>query len=229
MTHPLLETIVAERRLAVVATERRDGDVHPINLDPHVLRDRQRSITPPDGRWVMTDQVHGVRVVDADTDASWTPTVGAGDVIVTRSTGVPIAIWAADCAPIVLAADDGTLVGAHGGWVGLAAGVVDVAVHAATTRGGAITRAVLGPVIHPCCYEFGRRDLDTIPDAVAGRTAHGALALDVPATVAASLARHGVRLDVVGPCTGCDERWFSHRVRREPGRHAVVASWGAAA
>jgi hypothetical protein len=41
--------------------------------------------------------------------------------------------------------------------------------------------------------------------------------------VAAGLRRTGVELDVVGPCTGCDARWYSHRRRGETGRHAVVA------
>ncbi len=229
MTHPLIDSIIADRRLRVVATERTDGDVHPARVSPSRLRARQRAVTPPDRHWSMVEQVHGVAVRDVDGSELWTPTLGVADVIVTRTLSAPIAVWAADCAPLVLAADDGTLVAAHGGWSGLAAGVVGVAVAAATSHGGSIACAVLGPVIHPCCYEFGAEDLRSIPDAVEGRTTHGRRALDVPATVAASLAQHGVVLDVIGPCTGCEERWFSHRVRAEPGRHAVVASWEAVA
>ncbi len=225
MTHPLFDSIVGDRRLRVLATERRDGDVHPLLTDVTALAARQRTITGPGRTWAMTDEVHGVGVVTVDAHVPWSPTIGVADVIVTRMSDLPIAIWAADCAPIVLAADDGTLVGAHGGWRGLAAGVVDVAVDAATGNGGDVVAAVLGPVIHPCCYEFDPDDLETIPDAIRGRTSGGGVALDVPATVAASLARHGVDLDVTGPCTGCDDRWFSHRVRVEPGRHAVVAWW----
>lgn len=229
MTHPLANTVIADRRLHVVATERDDGDIHPGRVMAPDLRARQQAVTPPDRHWSMVDQVHGVAVVEVDGNETWVPTLGVADVIVTQSLDVPIAIWAADCAPIMLAADDGTLVGAHGGWKGLAAGVVAVAVAAATRHGGTITSAVLGPVIHPCCYEFSLDELRTIPDAVEGRTSGGSLALDVPATVAALLARHGVVLDVTGPCTGCDDRWFSHRVRTDLGRHAVVASWGAVA
>lgn len=229
MTRPLVDAMIADRRLRVVASERNDGDVHPGRVLPERLRTRQGAVTPPNRHWSMVDQVHGVAVFDVDGSESWAPTLGVADVITTRTLDTPIAIWAADCAPLVLAADDGTLVAAHGGWSGLAAGVIAVAVAAATRHGGSIACAVLGPVIHPCCYEFGAEELQTIPDAVEGRTTHGGLALDVPATVAASLARLGVVLDVTGPCTGCDERWFSHRVRSEPGRHAVVASWEAVA
>jgi copper oxidase (laccase) domain-containing protein len=229
VTRQLVDWVIADRRLRVIATERADGDLHPNRVPPVELAARQRAITPPSGQWSMTDQVHGVAVIDVDVHDVWAPTLGVADVIVTRALNAPIAIWAADCAPIVLAADDGTLVGAHGGWGGLAAGVVEVSVAAATRAGGSITAAVLGPVIHPCCYEFGVEEFKTIPDAVEGRTTDGRPALDVPATVAASLARHGVVLDVSGPCTGCDDRWFSHRVRTDIGRHAVVASWEAVA
>ncbi len=44
------------------------------------------------------------------------------------------------------------------------------------------------------------------------------------ASIAAILGRHGIGLDVVGPCTGCDVRFYSHRRRNERERHAVV-SW----
>lgn len=225
---PLLDAVVAERHLSIIATERDDGDVHPARVAPARLRARQGAVT--DGRgWSMADQVHGVDVLDIDGSDAWAPTLGEADVVVTAELDTPIAIWAADCAPIVLASDDGSIVGAHGGWAGLACGVVDVAVAAASRRGGSIVHAVLGPVVHPCCYEFGSAQLATIPDGVPGRTAQGSLALDVPGTVAAALARHGVVLDVIGPCTGCDDRWFSHRARGEPGRHAVVATWSAVA
>jgi copper oxidase (laccase) domain-containing protein len=64
------------------------------------------------------------------------------------------------------------------------------------------------------------------PAEIAGTTVDGSTALDVPAAVRSALAHHGIELDVVGPCTGCDDRWFSHRVRTDLGRHATVASIG---
>jgi copper oxidase (laccase) domain-containing protein len=92
----------------------------------------------------------------------------------------------------------------------------------------------LGPCIHSCCYPFGERELRLVadgaqvtPESITGTTSHGAVALDVPTTVAMVLARHGIELDVIGPCTGCDERWFSYR-RGDQERHAVVAWYEAA-
>jgi copper oxidase (laccase) domain-containing protein len=49
-------------------------------------------------------------------------------------------------------------------------------------------------------------------------------ALDVPSAVRAALRRRGIELDVAGACTGCDERFHSHRRRAETGRHALL-SW----
>lgn len=239
MSRPLLDVDLPEHGLVVrvVATERSDGSVHPERVRTDVLAERQRAISGR--RWWMLDEVHGIDVVRLDGpatdchDSADRPAIAAtGDVISTQARAdVDLAVWAGDCAPIVLVANDGAVVGAHGGWRGLAAGVVDVAVGEATAAGGSIVAAVLGPVIHACCYEFGADDLSDVasgvhsePERVSGRSSEGRPALDVPAAVASALAHHGVRLDVVGPCSGCDERWFSHRRRVDTGRHAVVAS-----
>lgn len=227
MNDPLVEMLVGPDRIRAWATDRGESSVHPERVEPAVLRERQRSIAG--GDWVMVDQVHGTEVFEPDPMEPWAPMRGRGDVIVTTSRDVRLAVWAGDCAPIALASNDGVLVAAHAGWRGLAAGVVDVAVEQARSRGGDIAVAILGPVIHPCCYEFGADDLDAVAAGlgvataqVRGVSAAGRAALDVPAGVAGALARHGIRLDLSGPCTGCDDRWFSHRVRGDLGRHALV-------
>lgn len=228
MPTPLFESTVAGREIRILATDRDDGDMRPDCVAVADLLDRQVSAT---GRpWVMLDEVHGVDVVDVGDRMCGAPMVGVGDVAVTDRSGVHLAVWTADCAPIFLLGDDGTVVGAHGGWRGLADGVVDVAVATARRNDAQIVAAVLGPVIGPCCYEFGADDLAVVahgvhaaPADVSGSTVHGNLALDMSAAVRCALARHGVGLDVTGPCTGCDERWFSHRQRNDPGRHATVA------
>jgi copper oxidase (laccase) domain-containing protein len=150
-------------------------------------------------------------------------------VLVTKRPDRPLSIWAGDCAPLVLCGGAGTLVAAHAGWRGLAAGVIDVAVDELTRRDDHAVVAVLGPCIHAECYEFGARDLAAVAagvgvaiDQIARPTSTGRMGLDVPAAVCAGLRRRAIDLDVVGPCTSCDERWFSHRARQDVGRHAVV-------
>jgi copper oxidase (laccase) domain-containing protein len=233
---PLHHTVVAGRDVRIVATDRSDGDVHPDRVPPGLLRRRQLDATG--GHWTMLDEVHGVDVVDIDAvdvgdGSSGAVTVGRGDVAVTARPDTHLAVWTADCAPVVLVADDGTVAGAHAGWRGLAAGVIDVAVAAVRRSGGRIVAAVLGPSIGPCCYAFGRDDLERVASGVhasatsiAGVSRGGDLALDVPSAVRSALRHHEVGLDTVGPCTGCDHRWFSHRVRSDPARQATVAVIG---
>lgn len=232
MTLPLLTIDVAQRHVEVFATERADGDMHPESSAITELRSRQQRLSG--SPWWMLDEVHGTGRFDVDESIvldPHEPFAGTGDVLVTTRRDITLAVWTADCAPLVLIGSDGTIVAAHGGWRGLAAGVIDVALDAVTEGGADVVAAVLGPVIHRCCYEFGARELALVAAgthaderAIAATTRTGGLALDVPAAVVAALAVRGVELDVVGPCTGCQSRWFSHRVRAEPGRHATVVS-----
>lgn len=221
----LLRRRIGGRTLIVGATERADGDVHPVLVAADELRRRQRELVG--STWVMLDQQHGAEVhtVAPQLTPDW-PLAATGDVLVAPAdVAAPLAVWAADCAPIVMLGADGTRVAAHAGWRGLVAGAVDAAADAV----GVADAAVLGPCIHPCCYEFSCRDLEQFSAAVAldlddvrGQTSWGAAALDVPATVAALLARRGIALDVSGPCTGCEVRFQSHRRRGDIARHALV-------
>ena len=225
----LLRLEVGGRVAVAVVTERNDGDVHPERVDAELLRRRQVQLTG--SPWLMLDEVHGIEVFDADEGSGlgW-PLAGIGDVIVADRSTEQLAVWAADCAPIALFGENGTSRAvAHGGWRGLAGGVIDAAVDAVESTGTAIGATVLGPCIHACCYEFDAADLDRVAQgvgvpasAVSATTTWGTSALDVPAAVAAGLARRGVALDVVGACTGCDHRFRSHRRRAEPERHALV-------
>ena len=220
----MLTTDVGPWRVRVVATDRLDGDMHPERVAPDVLAARQRAVAGT--VWPMLDQVHGTDLV------AFPSLVDApiGDIAMIRPGRSPVAVWAADCAPVALVGGEGTIAMVHAGWRGLAAGVLDVALRAVRGADGQVARAVLGPAIGPCCYEFSADDLAAVAtgvgveaDAITGTTSWGTVALDVPAAIGAGLARGGVELAATAPCTGCDERWFSHRCRAEPGRHALVA------
>jgi polyphenol oxidase len=84
---------------------------------------------------------------------------------------------------------------------------------------------VLGPCIHPECYEFSPADLDPIAarlgPEVAGETAGGQLALDLPVAVALALSEAGVDdITDIGICTACSADHFSHR--RDGSVHGVT-------
>ncbi|HYN32134.1 MAG TPA: laccase domain-containing protein [Ilumatobacteraceae bacterium] len=211
----------------VTVSERSDGDVHPVQVLHDTLVARQLAATA--SRWVMLDQVHGVVQYRSGPGTPLTSIVGVGDVLVGEApiegrVTRPVAVWAADCAPVMLFDRHGVPVACHAGWRGLAAGVIDVAA-AAVARP---VVAVVGPCIHPCCYEFGERELADVAagvgadvEGIAATTSSGALALDVPAAVTAALARHDIDVVIGGACTACDDRWFSHR-RGDVERHAMV-------
>lgn len=214
--------------IVVTATERADGDFHPLNVDRDVLEERQLALTSLP--WTMIDQVHGTASVTVAPAAPWEPIAGRGDVVVARRLRGPIAIWAADCAPLMLIGTDGAVVGVHAGWRGLAAGVVDIAIDAMQVDPDEMV-AVLGPCIRGCCYEFGDDDLEAVAAgvgaesaALAATTRAGKRSLDVPTAVVAALRRRGVETRIEGSCTGCDDRFFSHRTRGDAGRHALIAA-----
>ncbi len=199
--------------------------------------ERRRAVV--DRPWTWLRQVHGARVVTVER-----PGGGAGeeaDALVTSATGAALAVLVADCAPVLLATDDGRVVAAaHAGWRGLCAGVLDATVEAMRTvaspavrRGRAAPEprllGALGPCIHAECYEFSPPDLDraaaALGEEVLATTADGRPALDVPAAVVAALGRLGVEVDTTASsCTACDPegRWYSHRARREVERQAGV-------
>ena len=231
MAVDLLDRSEGTFRLRAVATERIDGDMHPARVRSDVLHDRQHSVTG--SRWTMVNQVHGRDVhvaCDSGVTADAWPLAGVADVIVSEPMGRPIAVWAADYAPIVLFGTTGLVVAAHAGWRGLAAGVVDAAVDAVIDAGDSVAVAVIGPMVHPCCYEFTLDDIGLVasgvrcaPAAITALTTDGHLAFNAPAAVRTALVGRGIAAEVLGGCTGCNDRWFSHRARIEPGRHAVVA------
>src|SRR5205823_3347186 len=102
----------------------------------------------------------------------------------------------------------GVVAAVHAGWRGLAAGVLEAAVGEVRQRTSGPVRAVLGPCIHPECYEFSPADLEPIAarlgPGVVGKTSRGEPALDVPRAVRLALAGAGVT-DVtdVEVCTAC--------------------------
>jgi polyphenol oxidase len=248
----LYRGVVGSRVLRVVVTERTDGDQRPVagtrrgtrRVTRPATLSTQRAIT---GRtWAMADEEHGVAVVEVVQTAMTSKTAGAddsgasgalgqqplpvGDVLVTEQTDVPLAVWAGDCAPLVLCGAKGTLVAVHAGWRGLALGIVDVGIAELSRRGDRAERAILGPCIHAECYEFGAADLAAVAAGIGASVGeiatsrpHGGTSLDVPRAVEIGLSRRGICLDVTGACTSCDDRWFSYRARSEDERHAVVA------
>lgn len=170
-------------------------------------------------------QVHGTRVVDA-AEARGRP---EADAAVARVPGAVCAVQAADCLPVLLADEAGTVVGAaHAGWRGLAAGVIEATIDAMRAPGERLI-AWLGPAIGPARYEVG----EEVRDAFLARDAAAAAAftgnrpghwlLDLYAVARQRLAARGVaRVHGGGFCTFSDAARFPSW-RRDRTRERIAA------
>ncbi|MDP8992311.1 MAG: polyphenol oxidase family protein [Actinomycetota bacterium] len=207
-------------------TGRADGD---LGVARQGSKEAWEAVTHGPVSWLR--QVHGARVVVVDAP----PGVQGeeGDALVTTRTGLALAVFTADCAPVALGSPEGVLGAVHAGWAGLGAGVLEGTVSVMRSLGATRVVAALGPCIHPECYPFGAGDLDRVAarlgDSVRGVTASGAPALDLPAAVRSALGRAGAELvHDEGACTACAldghrrARYFSHRARGDAQRQAMV-------
>lgn len=114
-------------------------------------RRRLKQHLPADPVWLK--QVHGNQCIDALLASTAAPT--EADAAFTRAPGVVCAVLTADCLPVLLCDESGSLVAAaHAGWRGLAAGVIESTV-AALGQPGERLMAWLGPAIGPENFEVG--------------------------------------------------------------------------
>ena len=155
--------------------------------DPAAVAENRRRLRaagglPSEPAWL--NQVHGASV--ADLDAS--DPRGAADAAMTRRSGVVCAILTADCLPIAFSTESGDrIAAAHGGWRGLAAGVIPSTLR---SLGVAPERllAWLGPAISAQHFEVGAE----VREAFVKRDFHGVCGLSAERTG----AFHGRFVDV---------------------------------
>ena len=190
------------------------------------LRD---ATTGPAGRLQWLKQVHGSCWVRAS--SATCAAVPEADAVWTDEANLGLAIQTADCAPVALADRRGGRIGAaHGGWRGLAGGVLERLVEA--MQGEEPLMAWIGPAIGPEAYEVGADVRDALRSAfgaslcaavcVSGER-RGKWRLDLRALAARRLRAAGVG-EVHGEplCTYSDQRLHSHRRDGTTGRMATV-------
>jgi hypothetical protein len=179
-------------------------------------------------------QVHGADVLAVAGPGQ----AGTGDVLVTDRPGLPLAVFTADCVPIlVLDPIGGRLAAVHAGWRGTARDVAGAAARALAAAGGDPRHfvAALGPSIGPCCYEVDGPVIERLDAAFPGRwpswtTPRGAgrWLLDLWRANADQLLEAGLReeaIDRLDLCTFCrDDLFYSYRRGAGSGRLATVAA-----
>jgi YfiH family protein len=175
-------------------------------------------------------QVHGtdVLVVEEWDAPTWDPHV---DALLTAEPGRALLARAADCVPVLLAADTGVVGAVHAGREGVRRGVVPAALERLRALGADRVRAWIGPHICGRCYEVPepmRAEVAAAVPATYAVTSWDTAALDLGAGVRAQLEAADCTVVEVGGCTR--ELPALHSFRRDgagAGRMAGVI-WRAA-
>ena len=179
---------------------------------------------------VQTKQVHEsfVRPVDS---SDWgkeldVPARPECDGLITNTPGTALAVFTADCTPILLWDSVTGAVGAvHAGWRGTAADIAGKAVAAMADAFGSKPKhihAAIGPNIGQCCFETGREVPDALVDTFGEevkpyiRVANGKYYVNLKEINALALRRRGVEnIEISGECTMClPDLYWSHRYTR---------------
>ena len=173
---------------------------------------------------VYMAQCHGAEVAVVDGVPDVAPSC---DAVVTRSSGIALAVLVADCVPVLLAGTGGVVAAVHAGRPGLVAGVVPRTLAAMRDLGAGEVDAVVGPSVCGRCYEVPEEMRD-VAAAVAPVSAtvswSGTPAIDVAAGVVAQLRDGGVEVRWLPGCSREREDLFSYRRDGLTGRFAGVVA-----
>jgi len=162
LEHCIIPDWPAPKNVKALQTTRNGGISAPpyssLNLGDHVgdaplavARNRMllSPLLPSEPVWLK--QVHGTEVIDAAQATCWPQ----ADASFSTHTDAVCAVMTADCLPLLLCDDTGSVVGAaHAGWRGLCDGVIEQTVRAMNVPPHTLM-AWLGPAIGPQSFEVG--------------------------------------------------------------------------
>jgi polyphenol oxidase len=182
--------------------------------DANVDANRERlaaAVGRPRERFLYGRQVHRATVRRATEPPGRARPAAEEDGQATALEDVAALVFTADCLAVMFVAG-GAVAALHGGWRGLASGIVAEGVAALGELGadGPVT-AALGPSARGCCYEVGEDVHARFADYDARV---GERNLDLAAVARAQLEAAGVsEVHDVGLCTMCADPglFFSHR------------------
>lgn len=207
--------------------------------EANVLENRRRlaaAVGADLADFVFARQVHGDGVHVADSGDRGRGALGmadapSADALVTAVPGVVLAILAADCVPIVLLDPVARVLSCiHAGWRGTVARAAASAVSAMAGLGAVPARLVagIGPAIAASRYQVGPEVASAAADAGIDGAVRpdgtGRWLFDLPGANRLVLTEAGLapdRIHLTTEVTG--GRFFSDRVVRPCGRHALVA------
>lgn len=201
--------------------------------------------------FVCGAQVHGNNVHIA-TSKDLRPAYGPGQLIeadgyVTNEKGIALAIFIADCVPVLLEDKENGVIGAiHCGWRPTVADILKNAVEKMVSLGAKPDNicAAIGPAIDQCCFEVGSEVIEAVEQLLGKETAtrfyskkekvadevkksEDKFMLDLRGAVRERLLQLGIKtenIEIVGECTMCNpNKYWSHRYTKgERGSLATV-------
>lgn len=210
------------------------GAYASLNLGDHVGDDplavaenRRRLASCLGTNPVWLNQVHGILALDAgQVTSALRP---EADASYTHRPGIACAVMTADCLPVLLCDQAGSVVAAaHAGWRGLHAGILEHTVAAMACPGEELL-AYLGPAIGAQAFAVGDEVRTAFvaanaQDEIAFKAQGGKWLADIYLLARLRLARLGVDAVFGGDCctVGEPERFFSYRRDGVTGRMASM-------
>ncbi|TBV04708.1 peptidoglycan editing factor PgeF [Phytopseudomonas dryadis] len=190
-----------------------------------VAKNRERLLSQLGCRPAWLQQVHGVAVAQADSDA-----LAEADASWTATPGIACTVLTADCLPVLFCDRAGSRVAAaHAGWRGLAGGVLESTLDALDIAADD-TLVWLGPAIGPQAFEVGFEVREAFvandPQAASAfvpSVNDGRCMADIYQLARLRLAARGITAVYGGGfCTVNDPRFYSYRRAAQTGRFASL-------
>jgi len=197
------------------------GPPFPVE-DPTMRMERALASLEPELtaiRWC--EQVHGRIVVSIASEAGCrlerARCVGRCDALITAEQGIGLAVWSADCVPILLVGD-GVVAAVHSGWRGTAEDVVGATLRRFEIEYGVPPRrihATLGPAVSRSRYEVGPEVISALADLGLDEEAWlEGWHVDLKGFLRARLLELGLEpraIDNIGMCTASSPGLASYR------------------
>lgn len=183
------------------------------------------------------EQVHGDRIFVVEKGhkgrgaVSWDDSLPGIDALVTAAPEAVLAMFYADCVPLVLVDTEAAVVGiGHCGWrstyLDITGGILE-AMHGQLGAVPSAAMAFIGPSIRSCCFEVKDDVRRRFGEDWAGPWLRGSH-LDLPGLVRHQLQKAGIAETNIydcGICTCCDEElYYSFRRQATTGRQAALAA-----
>lgn len=165
-------------------------------------------------RLIIPRQTHSANVAVVDALPVSAESLESIDSVIITGKEMIAGVSTADCLPVVLVANDGSMAAAvHAGWRGAVGGVVENTVAEMRRLGAGALEAVLAPAICGECFEVGEEVAGQFPEGCVIRREGKKPHVDLRKYVRSVLEGLGVTVAAdCDDCTRCHpERYFSAR------------------